>query len=1690
MLTIAALLLITPATTLAQEGIWYIASDNSADKHPGVVYNAGTPATNYYIVPAANPQIGSAIDAYYSPNHNTQNGDPEKPFLSTLKTNRNFNSIWLIVASNEANYYYIIHAESGKYVIHEPPLPNDQSRRKAVHLQTIDNGDYNPATNSYFKFKFISNGSGYNIEPKNRTGYYLNPAGQNSENLYGTGSPLYHNGLVGLYNNASGNSIWHLEDASAAAELTPTIGDVQVASNTFTITSQAAAFSTFRYTTDGTTTPTATIGTANDGSAIPITGTWQVQAVGVFGSLVTPVAGPKTLSPASVAPTITNNFDGTINLSSPTPNAKIYYTTDGTTPSSSNGTLFVADFPLGDATVVMAITYLSDGTMPSAVTTYNVPHYTSPTIVFDNIASTATIVCPGATASHYTTDGTTPTTDDATYTAPIAIATPTTVRAIATSPGYQTSEPAALVIGQVSTPTIQNNGSNAVSITCPTEGVAIRYTLDGSTPTAASTLYTAPLREDVSSVAINAIALKEGMITSEVGHGTVVLQCDPPVITRNGFGFLISCPFPSSNVSIYYTDDGVSTPTTADALYSGRVDHTLPVTVKAIAVAPGYNNSEVTTLFLPLDLDGTGTEDNPYTIASQTDVNHFVSKANTAAGATAHYKVTATEPLDFSAAGAVALPFSGHFDGGLQPLVGLNHPLFDTIAGGKVSNVVLDNVNIGGTDVGAICAVARGAARIYNCGVLGGTIGGSGHVGGLVGLLDGDARVVFCYNYADITSGEYVGGLVGYNNVPTTSNNLKTMVFGCMFYGDITGGTSKAPIYNGEIIANAGTTGVGNYNYFRAEASYVQNLDIDVYNCALAAETRYLNRFEFFRHLLNSRRELAAWWVTGNVGDTALMAKWVLHPDSIVSGHPYPVLRKWGRYPSVVNIDTDHATTGVPANAGGKLGELTVKIRMGSGNALFTPHYPTDAEITMPRLTLTITDKDTARYNFNYYKVQLPYYNDVGTKNYNDYRVVTGWKIVEIFGGTSGSFTTGDDAPAYNFADRHCTDKDLYDTSGRVFNQGAYWDVPEGVDSITIEPYWALAAYFADSCRDVVYDVSMSTANSVAAVGGGKIFSNGDSIYIHGQRQKVYSTIANASDALGGSHSSHTVYDYAAVLVGNAHNIGLSSNVSDRPYSIMSVDLDNDHEPDYTYTLRFNGRSQCHPVRLDFVNIPGLGMAQKSTGGTGSYNLGICQPIGWFESTNTSIFHVTQFEYDRTNRGAAPYILQGGIFEQWVSGQNNDVKNLTTYFHLGGNVWFKEFHRGTHQDKQYISKHPPVSVTGGDYNAFYLTGLYRGDVDNYDDNAECYINGGRFGELAGAGQEGIGKTKGKGNITWIIENADIDEFYGGGINDAKPVTGNISTTIVGSRVGLFCGGPKFGDMTDSMTVVTTAAGCTFGTYFGAGYGGNSYSRRAPTNKSEVINIDWNTWVTAEYKRNYNATYGGVETQFEYQFLPMSNNTQNVARLFIEYVAFSLATTQDVTSTLTDCTVTGNFYGGGSLGKVDGNVTSTLDSCIVKGNVYGAGFSASLPRVGVMNLGGFTTEPEYDTNLGVYLQGVFPDTINYEWRHAETVNSTKTAINTTNHILYTTKDLTALGTVAGAVTLTISGNSEVGTLVDGNVKPGTGCVYGGGEESEVGVAGEPGSITVTLQGDTRVHGDVFGGGNRGKVTGNTRVMIQD
>ena len=1090
--------------------------------------------------------------------------------------------------------------------------------------------------------------------------------------------------------------------------------------------------------------------------------------------------------------------------------------------------------------------------------------------------------------------------------------------------------------------------------------------------------------------------------------------------------------------------------------------------------------------------------------------------------------------------------FSGTLEADINPVTkmpyrisGLSAPLFTTLSG-TVKNLVLENVTISGHsgNTGAIACTADDDARIYNVGILSGSVGGSGYTGGLVGLLDGSARVVNCYSFANITAGSVRAGIVGYNNSVSKYNSLKTMVMNCMFYGNIDYSSGTVyPIYGGTEISNdykaSNTNRLNNYNYFLYEAPFslnntTTNQIITAYNCALAAEKRFLIRFEFYRHLLNSNRELAAWYATGDaangkgIGAENKMLKWVL--DKTIA--PYPILKLQGTYPSIVNYDpvntinpetgasVTRASVTTPNQGGivttlGNSGSLTIIIQMGDG-AKF--EKPAGAAITTVSLSRPIIDKDTAQFNFNYGKVQLPYYNEVGSKNYTGNRVVTGWKIVSMTGGTSGGYTeTNYDAPNYNYADRDHYGKDLYSVSGRIFAQGAYFNVPTGVTAITIEPYWAMCAYLSNKYYD---RYGYNTTDNLSQIGGSHYEASSPTITIDGSTQSVYTTFAGARDAMGGSYESGaTVFDYAVVLVGNYHhhtNDGAGngdelSNLKAKPLTVTSIDLNLDNEPDYCLIFRSGKQKEVCPIRYDFITIPGMAMAMKMATHDNLAIPGNCKPYGWFEVTTTGLIKFGQFEHSWQNKTLSPLIFMGGVIDQFVANNtaNNGCQptynNKTKYMLFGDNVWFQLLSNGTHADNTSPTPHRPISITGGQFDILYLSGYFKPEAASWststaqnqpgDNNAECYIDGGQFGEVAGAGQEQI-----DGNVTWLIDHADINSFFGGGINSEKVITGNIHTTMKNSRVTLFCGGPKFGNMLEEKMVETEATGCTIGTFFGGGYGGTAIYRDRIQNEYTLLNYndgtnkDWVKWIHDSYDNSSAASYRGkyaegkgVSVGYEYEFFGGSRG--NVARLYIQYASFSLAQVNDVTSTLTGCTVLENYYGGGSFGAVAGDAASILTDCNVMGDVFGAGYSVTIPTVTVRKLGGFSTPnnpPYYNTKTAVYEEPIWPGVDVYTWNH-QSVSDGGQALVDQGLKIKTNEPLEGLGAITGDVTLTLNG----GTIVQGNV-------FGGGDASAVkqNSSNQKGNTTVNLEGGVTVHGNVYGGGNEGSVGGDSQVNIQD
>jgi hypothetical protein len=136
------------------------------------------------------------------------------------------------------------------------------------------------------------------------------------------------------------------------------------------------------------------------------------------------------------------------------------------------------------------------------------------------------------------------------------------------------------------------------------DGLTIYYTEDGSDPKTSPTakIYstTTPITISKTPMQIRAYASGLGYIDSPElnANYTISAKAAQPVSNvANGQvtpGRQVTLSCSTNGSAIYYTTDG-STPTAASQLYTSPIVITTGVTIKAIAIAPGYTNSDVST---------------------------------------------------------------------------------------------------------------------------------------------------------------------------------------------------------------------------------------------------------------------------------------------------------------------------------------------------------------------------------------------------------------------------------------------------------------------------------------------------------------------------------------------------------------------------------------------------------------------------------------------------------------------------------------------------------------------------------------------------------------------------------------------------------------------------------------------------------------------------------------------------------------------------------------------------------------------------------------------------------------------------------------------------------------------------------------------------------------------------------------
>jgi hypothetical protein len=249
----------------------------------------------------------------------------------------------------------------------------------------------------------------------------------------------------GLENSSVSSGTYTLVDAPAARPTVSPAAGVYTSTQKVTL-SDTTSGAVIYYTTDLSTPTTAStryqapilVSRSTTIRAMAVAPGYSNSAV-VNGKFTIQTPAP-TFSPAAGPYTITQN----VTLSDTTNGAIIYYTTDGTAPTTASPH-YAAPIVVKLSTTIKAIAMAPGfGVSPVSIGRFSITPTARPTVspaagvytVAQNVTLSDTT--PGAVI-YYTTDLSTPTTASARYQGPIVVSRSTTISAMAIAPGYNSS---------------------------------------------------------------------------------------------------------------------------------------------------------------------------------------------------------------------------------------------------------------------------------------------------------------------------------------------------------------------------------------------------------------------------------------------------------------------------------------------------------------------------------------------------------------------------------------------------------------------------------------------------------------------------------------------------------------------------------------------------------------------------------------------------------------------------------------------------------------------------------------------------------------------------------------------------------------------------------------------------------------------------------------------------------------------------------------------------------------------------------------------------------------------------------------------------------------------------------------------------------------------------------------------------
>ena len=388
-------------------------------------------------------------------------------------------------------------------------------------------------------------------------------------------------------------------------------------------------------------------------------------------------------------PTVTVSSDKkTFTLATKTAGATIYYTTDGSDPSSKNGTKYTGALSVKD-NVGKKITMIAvkSGMKDSYIAYFTVKEQLDPPVIVikqvdkptakltdDKSAVILSTTTEGADI-YYTTDGTTPSkTHGKKYIGPFSVLGADgkqikTVKAVGVKANMKDSDVREYAVeslepgkpfggdeAQVGKPSVKvSDDGTSLIITADPKDADIYYTTDGSTPSKKNgTKYTGSIpatdKNGKTIDTIKVIGVKDNMKDSDIATVKVAdLKTQKPTIAASSDKKTITVSA-VKGATIYYTTDG-STPTKKNGKkYTGPIDAASVAgkTIKAIASLPGKLNSDVVSAEVSKLIPSTPVNPVKEQVAAPTGTrskdNNTFTLATKTAGATIYYTTNGSYP--------------------------------------------------------------------------------------------------------------------------------------------------------------------------------------------------------------------------------------------------------------------------------------------------------------------------------------------------------------------------------------------------------------------------------------------------------------------------------------------------------------------------------------------------------------------------------------------------------------------------------------------------------------------------------------------------------------------------------------------------------------------------------------------------------------------------------------------------------------------------------------------------------------------------------------------------------------------------------------------------------------------------------------------------------------------------------------